>query len=188
VIVTGTLLDDLRLSQTGASPGGVPAGSFLVFAGWPDADACIPLSYRLMARFEEDDRNGALVIDATGIIAAGEAEGSTPFTVYASRLRYVPELLDKLGDSFGLVVLHSLDAWLDWQSEKELHRLLEATVRLQMTIVLHTKMLLDGGVFGGSMLKPMASAAFSIAVLQPYEPQYLWGRELLPSKAKEEMP
>ena len=147
-------------------------GALLVFVGEPDADSALRVS-RIIA--DEFLTTGRLVVfaDATG---TEMIEGAQNLRV--ARFWVMSDLAELVGEFGGgeLVVAHALDAWPDWDSPDAALGLANATA-YGLTVILHTRRLGDGSIFGRSVFEWYASAVLLLP--ESGNAKYLFGRELM---------
>lgn len=157
MIQTGTELDKLRSITTGELCGGFPKGALLVLAGEPDADACLELTLEAL----RGSGKSAVIVDATATNGQVQLDGS--YLVHVPSFKRVPALLRGLQRSdFEVLVLHSLDAWDDWDEPGVILELVQQAQVNEITLVLHTKMLSDTLYFGDRMLRSWSGVVLRV--------------------------
>lgn len=151
-------------------------GMLFVLAGEPDAEPCWDYSLRF-GKHVVATGGVVLCVDGTGTNTV--SSGSVTVGVYSTSFSIASEICRNSGLGPGdLIVIHSLDAWADWEQPEAVRSLAEFCLESGVTIALHTKYMgVEFGVFGDSITSPYASATFLLR--SAGEPHFIHGRELL---------
>ena len=156
-------------------------GALLVLAGDPDADACWEITRRIACAL---DAAGGYVLVCDATCSNVEPISPRAMMIGLSQLVVACELACEVDLETGdLLVLHSLDAWPDWQDAPEALATLLPAVKRGATVVLHTRVIGDGtAIFGDRQFSKLTSAV--IRVDDRGRQSFVCGRELTVQAAR----
>lgn len=152
-------------------------GAFIVLAGQPDADAAWETSMRLAVASAKAGKL-VVVVDAT----ASNPLPDGVLGLYLDEFEFVTFIVREVEWSPGdVIVLHSLDAWSDWADSDGVMADLAAAVGSRgLTVLLHTKVLHTGLIFGDRVIGRFPSVVLSVNEADGC--RYICGGELMQTR------